>query len=76
MTPAEKFCLWVAIVLIVVGILREWFDSRLKRPLTKDDLYYSWADVRLDELEAREKCRPHGSVDRVYGDSDMSRWSA
>lgn len=46
--------LWIAIGLIVAGIVLELVKRRLDRSLAE-----------LDELQARAACRPVGNVDRV-----------
>ena len=53
----------IAIVLITTGIGWElFFRWRSSRPETDEDRYCAWAD---QELDARENCRPHGSVERI-----------
>lgn len=61
----DTIILWLAIGLILIGLLAGWFEWNLHRPLTDWDEYCSRVDEELDELWAQEQVRPHGSVERA-----------
>lgn len=64
--PAGETWVWLAIILILVGVVCILADRWMDRPLTDYDEFCSRMDQEIDdELAARRALRPSGSVGNV-----------